>query len=50
MIKELKMNSIEEIYGDMIPIGEGSYGVVFKAINKRLNKIVAVKVYKAELD
>jgi len=34
MIKELKINSIEEIYSEMKLIGEGSYGLVYKATNK----------------
>lgn len=37
---------MEDVYEDMTPIGEGSYGIVYRAVNKNLNKMVAVKVYK----
>lgn len=37
---------IEEIYENMQPVGEGAYGIVYRAINKQINKLVAVKIYK----
>lgn len=46
MINNLEIKSIEEIYEDMIPVGEGSYGIVYRAVNIKLNKLVAVKVFK----
>jgi len=32
----------------MLPIGEGSYGIVYRAINRLINKLVAVKIYKEQ--
>lgn len=43
---EIKIDNIEEMYENFSPIGEGSYGVVYRAVNVKINKLVAVKIYK----
>lgn len=46
LIPELKLKSLEELYGEMELLGEGVYALVYKTFNKKLNKVVALKIYK----
>lgn len=37
------MNAFQEVFRKVEKIGEGSYGVVYKARNKRTGQLVALK-------
>lgn len=46
--ENLRTNEIERNYSKLVKLGEGTYGIVFKAVDKRSGKVVALKRIKME--
>jgi len=47
---EKKPNDPEDIFDLLQPIGEGTFGTIYKAMDKRNGKVVAIKIIPAEDD